>query len=921
VPIAIILIAAFNVGAEQRLSDTYYYIPETTPKEPGWSELRRFLIRPELTPAKAYQLGAYPNWGVNTYINYGDAQYQKETWGGVTNVLSWFFRGRLQYDALGRMVANGSPVFRWEEFRPLSAQQRGSILRKFPWFNSVGFKLVIARDDYSDWSTRLTVAENLQTSFTPLTLDMARLNGLRWDLAYRRNHLLTMAVSKVSDPIIVRATTIDILQRTQYEESGTFLVGTHWRGNFLDAIRVGLTEVNLHRYDAKRQRGDFWRGIAPVEFLPDTVIVRFADDSPGDGRGAVVFDIKAVVTVNDRERHETITDILPVVVTSPGATRGADRWEVTGNDFVEYRFPVPRNAYRAAFEATVADDYRISVRQRHSYTTKREGQSALQETSGYTILRAEGNVRTLSNKRKVTFSYGLPTGLNVYGANAELTLVGAWIKAEIARSSAHFQYPTFLREASRSLLTDLAGYVQVTKDIGDVTLGGEYFSIGPKYTSYEENKSTYRNNFLGFDYNGVNTRGQQIEGRQDIMSPGPLRGVVHYALVDDNDDDDQYPDNMVDDSPSVGNPVQAIEAGVYPGFDVDKDGVPDNNRNNNNIPDYLEPFFKYWADPDELYWGDDANNNGVLDSFEDDPLPDYPYYKDERGPHLFASWRTPLHGLNTAVGGYDVRQIAGGGQNRVLYTKLSYRRESPGRWGIDLFHETKRVEDDIPNPVFRYRVTPSPARTIYESVFVDDGRTMRKSLVQRGFLGTTVHPIRGLNVAVNVRYEINAQLATTFDDGSSQPSDRIDMVGVVGRLDHTKAFGNLTVTPMIKYLFLKKNRRVVGPTLLEHFSTLTPILKVGYLLTPRTSLHVGAEGFPFLKDRLWDHTGGNQGFRETIYLFQVTSSSVSSGNKVFVNAGIQFRTNDYDDPAQKRTRYSFTFLNVVMAEEIIGQSQ
>jgi len=101
--------------------------------------------------------------------------------------------------------------------------------------------------------------------------------------------------------------------------------------------------------------------------------------------------------------------------------------------------------------------------------------------------------------------------------------------------------------------------------------------------------------------------------------------------VDDNDDKDIYPDFHLYSSVRDMN-------GVFPGLDANGDGRPDTNKNENLVPDWAEPFLLYETDPDEYDYGDDFNNNHVIDSREDDDKPDYPYDRDTRGYHWFGSY-------------------------------------------------------------------------------------------------------------------------------------------------------------------------------------------------------------------------------------------------------------------------------------------
>ena len=142
-------------------------------------------------------------------------------------------------------------------------------------------------------------------------------------------------------------------------------------------------------------------------------------------------------------------------------------------------------------------------------------------------------------------------------------------------------------------------------------MGGEYFSISPKYNSYAFDSGNYRqgdliatgrDDFITKDFMGNNFGFYFNEVQTNAFRTGNSKRNMTFPLVEDNDDDDQYKDQGQNDEPVLLR-SQPLESGVYPGWDLDRDGVPDYNRNRNNIPDYLEPFFKYWQDEQVFYWG------------------------------------------------------------------------------------------------------------------------------------------------------------------------------------------------------------------------------------------------------------------------------------------------------------------------------
>ena len=124
---------------------------------------------------------------------------------------------------------------------------------------------------------------------------------------------------------------------------------------------------------------------------------------------------------------------------------------------------------------------------------------------------------------------------------------------------------------------------------------------------------------------------------------GKALKLKEFQLIDDNDDLDPWPDSWEHEDPlslifqddiTLSTPesrenlepasLRDIGFGVFPGLDDNGDGIIDTNVNDNLLPDYVEPFLMYYVESEEFVYGDDFNNNGVVDSRENDNKPDYP---------------------------------------------------------------------------------------------------------------------------------------------------------------------------------------------------------------------------------------------------------------------------------------------------------
>ena len=63
------------------------------------------------------------------------------------------------------------------------------------------------------------------------------------------------------------------------------------------------------------------------------------------------------------------------------------------------------------------------------------------EDVAYTVVRAETKETDTSNRRIVSFDYGIPTGQALFGLDGHLTLKGIDIKGEFTTNPQYFIYP------------------------------------------------------------------------------------------------------------------------------------------------------------------------------------------------------------------------------------------------------------------------------------------------------------------------------------------------------------------------------------------------------------------------------------------------------------------------------------------------
>ena len=152
--------------------------------------------------------------------------------------------------------------------------------------------------------------------------------------------------------------------------------------------------------------------------------------------------------------------------------------EAEGRLPVVYTFVLPSDitVHSARFVADVAGDYRLGVSQTHDmFNIGRRGAEVTEmawpaergrasemrrgvrsngteedEEIYYTVDRSDGSNSTSSNRRMVSFDYGLPTGQSLASINAQAELVGLELSGEFAHNMQDFIFPVGNNEGERS---------------------------------------------------------------------------------------------------------------------------------------------------------------------------------------------------------------------------------------------------------------------------------------------------------------------------------------------------------------------------------------------------------------------------------------------------------------------------------------
>ncbi len=390
--------------------------------------------------------------------------------------------------------------------------------------------------------------------------------------------------------------------------------------------------------------------------------------------------------------------------------------------------------------------------------------------------------------------------------------------------------------------------------------------------------------------------------------------------VDDNDDKDQYPDYHIYKKIRDRN-------GIFPGRDENGNNRPDTNENDNLIPDYAEPFFLYYVDPNEYDYGDDFNNNGVIDDYEDDDRPDYPYDLDTKGYHVFTSYGEKI-GMKYTLGYINFDQINGGGMTNVRYGKLHYNKFIPFFADLTVASTLKKVEDSIQDFVFRherrlsttlvdsfsYRDNPYMEREGIQHEPFYDPLMYRNSFVSTSFFNTKLFHIPNLTIDIKLKYDLNRQNETSY-----QRKNEIIERAQVYKAEYNYYFNKLKVTPQVKFMSRKlTNHDRITRTFHEEY--FYPIIKLEYPITYKTVFRAGAQGFPGLNVTVRNLMNSQLDYDERHYILLFSNRSLYQGYDLSLNFG--YEINWQDLKGIMRESYSRTdrviFIKLIVGKEPIS---
>ena len=576
---------------------------------------------------------------------------------------------------------------------------------------------------------------------------------------------------------------------------------------------------------------------------------------------------------------------------------------VNGNQSVVYLFDISGiqgHVNRCEAVVTVANDYRIQTSTIYTENTRGGKSTDGGNTTWYktdywrTMAQAEGNIKDGSNMRTIRIDFGAQVASLIYGFDADFNYHGFKIKGEFVTNSTHYMYsdgetgtgmPSVIvsgqprRTGHKWAQLDHAYYVTAEKDWNMLGFAGEVFKMGKFYRPY-------------YDYYCPQVYGVGAYGVYDIIE---RKMVVRLPLVEDNDDNDMYPDTMaVRKALGVGSPLVAVDHdGVFPGNDEDNDGFPDNNKNFNDIPDYYEDFLMFDVDPDEYIFGNDYNNNSIPDFREDDMKLDTPYDLDRQGHHFFFRI-SPEERVNFFVGSLRSRGVGLDSRTHDDYIKLqmNYDVLDVGSLYAELRHE--RVKDNFRDQyVVHSTIGQFAHREIFSRQLAFDDLEYRNSKVNRLWLASKIRAIPSITMENHVKLERNNQGGGTMYDGTYQPGDTIGLIAMTNKIIYTKRWGNFFFMPGVKFRFYKKNRaESINP--LDHYMERIPIITFKYVFSLKTDVTFGMQGIPRFEYRFKDYIQSRNNFKAKTYLLQLQNKSIYFGYTVWGAMGLTYDQFSYD---------------------------
>ncbi|MFC1528350.1 hypothetical protein ACFL5B_00420 [Candidatus Latescibacterota bacterium] len=569
---------------------------------------------------------------------------------------------------------------------------------------------------------------------------------------------------------------------------------------------------------------------------------------------------------------------------------------------------------------TVANDYLIQTSMIYvtdpngGHTSSGKNSDWYNATYWRNAAQAEGNIKDGSNVRTVHLNFGYEVSNEIWGFDADFNYKGFKIKAEYVTNTHAYMFADGLagtgkqvsivyglapRTGHRFSQTDNAYYVTAEKDWEKFGFAGEIFKMGKYYRPY-----------MDFSISSV---GPTYSQQGSLMRSN---NTARVSVVEDNDDDDQYPDQMLVKRVMGYMDSSDDPDGVFPGNDADNDGIPDTNKNLNDLADYDEPFYMFDIDPDEFVFGNDYNNNNIPDFREDDMKFDTPYELDRQGHHFFVKY-SPQQNINFILGSMSTKGV-GASSNRTgndyLKFLLNYNVFSVGKIFAEYRYE--KIQDNIRDQYIQVRRSlaqqqkSQPQKAFKRDLFYDE-LEYRNSDVHRLWIESVIRALPSITLENHVKIERNGQIEGIMYDKTFQPHDQLDTIAIVNKFIYTKRWGNIIFSPGIKLRLYKKVRsESLQP--LDHNLARIPYITLKYVISPRSDIMLGLQGIPGFDYSYRNYVQSQNDFRRRTYVLQFQNKTDYFGYNVWGAVGVDFDQVDYREKYRKLEEYksSGTFVKV-----------
>jgi len=690
-------------------------------------------LRKWYLPQTLYHLYGWKNW---EYTNYARDKYKR-----YVDIL---LEGDRFYDLYGNYITRGWRIYEWNQEHAI---EFGSGVYKAPEFGSWFSRVVISSASKGQYHMAVTIGEMLRTTLTPMTFSKPLFDGVQWDMLSDK-YSLTLITSRISNPSTVAWSRDQPASSTTIFSNLIGLRGTVQVGDFLT---LGGTYVNAGHWNSSLDvannslKGTLGGGLNAGNV--QRLLVRLADDSPEDGVGGSLLFLERILI--DGVEHP---EIRPLV---EGGIRRQGRLEASGGNVITLAYDIERdfvpgiedeiNDFKEIrnieVELVLANDYAVEVTS--NMQTNNTG-----ELIFLPVTRAADNIQDGSNQRVIRFSYGLPSANEVAGLTMEIdNLLGFNMRAEydINRRFRRFPNQNIRRKQALGQDDAEAFYLAASQSSYPWFAYGEVFSMDSNY-----NTNMFIPNQRGVvDYENTSAH--------------------LYEFVDDNDDQDRYPDwaRRYTGGPASDYDVRQADFAVFPGFDENNDLVSDFNQNDNHQPDYVEPFIRYNVDPLDFLFGTDMNNNTVIDRFENDREPDYPYKRDHRGYNVNGGVEI-MPGTRVMAGHLREWLLSNDRRSKSTYGMLTLRHELPKHGlRLHLFDFLRSVRDDIPDDVILWTQPPFSSGGMED---FSDPLIATNTLINTLYLETNWTKFSPLNLVGKFKHEIYHQKG---DQAKSKRDERL----------------------------------------------------------------------------------------------------------------------------------------------------